>query len=251
MQFLNRYTRSTLAKIAAYAAIGLAPVAAGAKAQNASPPRPAFALAMAMEDDGDEMAMPPADPKPMVQKDAAPMECCGMTMGKPMGPGLADDKMGGMAKDKIGGMPGGPGGMKGSAAAGAQTAKAPHLLHVGAKDFFLDQARRINLTPEQKANLGKIKADAASAKATSQKGIDVAQQELWQLTSADPADAAAIDGKVQEIGKLTADQQMASIHSVAEAATVLDDQQRVAVVKPGAAGSMPKMPKSGSMKKSM
>lgn len=248
MHVLNRCSTNTLAKFAAYAAIGFLPLDAGAQTRRASSPRPAFALAMAMEDEGNEMAMPPADPKPMGQMGAAPMGCCGMTMGKPMGPGMAKDKMGGMAKDKMGGM---PGGMTANPATGSQAAEAPHLLHVGAKDFFLDQARRLNLTPEQKANLVKIKADAASAKATSQKGIDVAQQELWQLTSADPADAAAIDGKVQEIGKLTADQQMASIHSVAEAAAVLDDQQRLAAVKPGAAGSMPKMPKSASMKKSM
>ena len=248
MHAVNRCATNKLAKFAAYAAIGFLPLAAGAQTRRASPPRPAFALAMAMEDDGNEMAMPPADPKPMGQMGAAPMGCCGMMMGKPMGPGMAGDKTGGMAKDKMGGM---PGGMMASPTAGAQAVEAPHLLHVGAKDFFLDQARRINLSPEQKANLSKIKADAASAKATSQKGIDVAQQELWQLTSADPADAAAIDSKVQEIGKLTADQQMASIHSVAEAATVLDDQQRVAAVKPGAAGSMPKTPKSGAMKKSM
>ncbi len=241
MRVLNRHSTTDLAKYAACAAIGLLPFAAGAQTQKASSARPAFTLAM--EDDGDEMAMPPADTKPMGQKAAPPMGCCGMTMGKPMGPGMAGDKMGGM--------PGGAGGMKAGPAAGAQAAEAPHLLHVGSKDFFLDQARRINLTPEQKAALGKIKTDAANAKKSSQRAIEGAQQELWQLTSADTSDAAMIDSKVQEIAKLTADQQMAAIHSVAEAAAVLDDQQKVAVTKPGAAGNMSKMPKSSAMKKSM
>lgn len=252
MHFFNRHSTNALAKFALCTSMGLAPIAAVAQTGKESPPRPGFALAM--EDDGDEMN--PANPGPPMgpmdgmdgmapvgaaMKDGPPKGCCGMSMGKPMG-GMANDKMS---------MSGGPASMKGSPTAGSQAAEAPHLLHAGAKDFFLDQARRINLTPEQKLVLGKIKADAVNAKVTWQKGIDVAQQELWQLTSADPADPALIDSKVQEIGKLTADQQISFIHSVEEAATVLDDQQKKAVVKSAAAVSTPKMPKSGSMKKSM
>ena len=185
-----------------------------------------------MNDDMDEDdAMAPAAGA-MKSGDAKPMAgsgCCGMSMGsmgKPMAkaPGMGDDKMGGMSAGK---MP-----SKGSKAmSGMKTAEAPHLLHVGAKDFYLDHAQQIGLTPEQKADLEKIKAGAVQQKVASQKQIDVAEQELWQLTSADQPDSAQIDSKVQEIAKSKADQQVTFIHAVSSASDVLTTEQRAKVVK--------------------
>jgi Spy/CpxP family protein refolding chaperone len=182
-----------------------------------------------MEGDMDEDdAMPPAAGA-MKSGGAKPMAspgCCGMSMGKPMAkaPGMADDKMGGMSAGK---MP-----SKGSnAMSGMKTTEAPHLLHVGAKDFYLDHAQQIGLTPEQKTDLEKIKAGAVQQKVASQKQIDVAEQELWQLTSADQPDSAQIDSKVQEIAKSKADQQVAFIHAVSSASDVLTTEQRAKVVK--------------------
>jgi Spy/CpxP family protein refolding chaperone len=182
-----------------------------------------------MNDDMDEDdAMAPAAGA-MKSGDAKPMAgsgCCGMSMGKPMAkaPGMGDDKMGGMSAGK---MP-----SKGSKAmSGMKTAEAPHLLHVGAKDFYLDHAQQIGLTPEQKTDLEKIKAGAVQQKVASQKQIDVAEQELWQLTSADQPDSAQIDTKVQEIAKSKADQQVTFIHAVSSASDVLTMEQRAKVVK--------------------
>jgi Spy/CpxP family protein refolding chaperone len=202
-------------------------------------------LAMRMEDDDEMGGMSPGAAKsPMApmkdgmdEKDAN-SGCCGMSMGKPM------TKTGGMADDKMSGMPG-----QSTSMSEPKTADAPHLLHVGAKDFFLDRARNIGLTPEQKASLQKIKSDAMQQRLTSQKQIDVAEQELWELTSADQPDTAQIDSKVQQIAKLKGDQQMALIHCVTDATKVLNAQQKEAAVKSMATGSSPKKQKPAPMKK--
>ncbi len=218
--------------------------------------------AMEMEDESTEMGgMPSGAEKPpmgpmkgkmggmaaMQGGSAAPMEapgCCGMSMGKPMG-----SKAGGMSMDKMPMKSGSIASKMPSAASG----EPPHLLHIGAKDFFLDHAQHIGLTPEQKTSLEKIKSDAMQQKAASQKQIDAAEQELWQLTSAVQPDATAIDKKVQEIATMRGDQQMAFIHEVAAASDALTPDQRTEVVKAtpstnGAKSPMPKPPMNGPMK---
>jgi len=94
-----------------------------------------------------------------------------------------------------------------------------------------------------------IKSKAMQQKVTSQKKIDLEQQELWQLTSADQPNSAQIDSKVQQIAKLNGDQQIAFIHSVTEAAGLLNDEQKAAAVKSMSAGT--KMKPSAPMKKMM
>ena len=166
--------------------------------------------------------------------------CCGMSMGKPMpeADGMADAKKTGMQGDS---MPS----MKGNSMAGSKTEEAPHLLHVGAKDFYLDHAQHIGLTPVQKRSLQRIKSETMQQKATSQKQIDAAEQELWQLTSADQPNSAQIDSKVNEIAKFNATQQVAIIHAVSMASNVLTPDQRAEVVKsaPSANGTRPQMQK--------
>lgn len=197
--------------------------------------------ATGMDDDSSEMgSMAPSDGS-MKSDSATPMSapgCCGMSMGKPMPNmgGIADDKMGG-------GMPS----KSNSSMSASRAADAPHLLHVGAKDFFLDHAQHIGLMSDQRLRLERIKADTKRNKTASQKQIDVAEQELWKLTSAEQPNTGEIDMKVQEIAKLRADQQMAFIHAVSAASDVLTPEQRTAAVKamasPNPAKSpMPKQP---------
>src|SRR5260370_37525917 len=122
-----------------------------------------------------------------------------MSMGKPMG-----SKAGGMSMDKMPMKSGSIASKMPSAASG----EPPHLLHIGAKDFFLDHAQHIGLTPEQKTSLEKIKSDAMRQKVASQKQIDAAEQELWQLTSAVQPAETAIEKKGQAVATIGRDQHM-------------------------------------------
>ena len=103
---------------------------------------------------------------------------------------------------------------------------ASHVYHIGATDFFLDHPEHITLSTDQKTKLGQMKQKAATDKATAQRKIEEAEQQLWELTAADQPDAAKIDAKVREVEKLRGDQRMAFIRSVGEAAQVLTDDQR-------------------------
>ncbi len=115
---------------------------------------------------------------------------------------------------------------------GTKMTEAPHLLHVGAKDFYLDHAQHIGLSADQKTNLEKVKSASTDDKAASQKQISVAQGELWQLTSADQTNTPAIDMKFKEIATMQANEQLMFIHSVSEASNVLTPEQRMQVVQP-------------------
>jgi Spy/CpxP family protein refolding chaperone len=71
-----------------------------------------------------------------------------------------------------------------------------------------------------------MRQDSTLAKDTAKRKIDQAEQELWQLTSADQPDAGKIEAKIKEIEKLRGDERLAFIRSVGEAAKVLTDEQR-------------------------
>ena len=170
----------------------------------------------------------------------APKGCCGKSMGMPM-------PKGGMADDKMGNMPKSAGTrMKSKPMTEQKMAEAPHLLHVGATDFFLDHQQHLGITPDQKALLETIKRDASNQKTNSEGEIDKAEEQLWQLTSADQPNGMDIDSKVQEVAQLRAAEQVAFIHSVSAASNVLTSEQRVEAVKPmiPSKGSMSKMPKA-------
>jgi hypothetical protein len=100
-----------------------------------------------------------------------------------------------------------------------------HIYHIGATNFFLDHPQHITLTTEQQTLLNKAKEKALLAQAESQRKIEQAEQELWELTAADQPDAAGIDAKVREIEKLRGDQRLAFIRSVGEAAKALTPEQ--------------------------
>src|SRR6185369_1891733 len=101
-----------------------------------------------------------------------------------------------------------------------------HFYHVGSTGFFLNHPQHIALSNEQTAQLNGIKEAALLAKSTADRAVAQAEQELWTLTSSDQPDAAKIEEKVRAIEKLRADQRVAFIHSVGQAAAVLDDGQR-------------------------
>jgi len=103
---------------------------------------------------------------------------------------------------------------------------ASHIYHVGSTDFFLDHAAHLDLSIEQKGQLGKVREQSHMEIATFDRRILQAEQELWQLTAADQPDAAAIEVKVREIETLRGDKRLAFIRAVGSAADVLTPAQR-------------------------
>lgn len=180
------------------------------------------------------------------------MQASGMSKGmRPMGqqqpatqamPGMAGGTMQGM-----GGMSGGSGmqgmmqmmgmgdmpmgGMGAPATAAVPTALpgfpgASRIYHIGSTGFFLDHPEHISLTLEQQTALAQNKERALLQQADLGRKIEQAEQELWVLTGSDQPDALAIEGKVREVAKLQADQRVAFIRIVGEAAALLTDEQR-------------------------
>jgi hypothetical protein len=103
---------------------------------------------------------------------------------------------------------------------------ASHIYHIGAAGFFLDHPDHITLTTKQQTALNSIKQKALLDKSTSQRKIDEAEQDLWELTASDKPNASKIETKIREIEKLRGDQRMAFIRAVGQAAKVLTDEQR-------------------------
>ena len=146
-------------------------------------------------------------------------------------PGMTGGGMGMMDDDKMEMR-----GMMGMSAMGNSPAKADsalpgfpgasHLYHVGATGFFLDHPQHISLTTDQQVQLNKIKDQAMTAKSAADRSIEQAEQELASLTAADQPDVAKIEAKVRDIAKMAADQRMAFIRAVGEAAKVLTPDQR-------------------------
>ena len=103
---------------------------------------------------------------------------------------------------------------------------ASHIYHIGATGFFLDHAQHIGLSTEQQMSLNKIKEQELLSKSAIDRQIEQAEQELAILTSSDQPDLKKIDNKIHEIAKLTADERIAFIKAVGEAAKLLTDEQR-------------------------
>lgn len=103
---------------------------------------------------------------------------------------------------------------------------ASHLYHVGATGFFLDHRQHIALSTEQQTLLNQIKEQTALDKATSDRSVQQAEQDLWKLTAAAEPDNAQIQVKVAEIEKLRGDVRLRFIGAVGRAATSLNDEQR-------------------------
>lgn len=171
----------------------------------------------------------------------------GRSSGASAGMGMMDEgEMGGMSSGgemgmccmgEMGGMrsgmmsPGrGMGGMKGMSSTMPGQPGASHLYHIGSTGFFLDHAKHIALTSEQKMTLNRLKERALLDRSTQQRRIDQAEQELYLLTGADQPDAAQIQAKIAEIEKLRTDQRMNFIRAVGEATNVLTHDQHRALL---------------------
>jgi hypothetical protein len=178
---------------------------------------------------GGQMGMMGMDGMPMMDE----MGMGGMGPMKAGGAGGAGMMMG-MDQEMMGmmGMP--PGGQMGgkmsmpSALPGFPGAS--HLYHVGATGFFLDHDEHISPTTAQRTSLNQIKEKALLDKSSLQRKIDEAKQQLWTLTASDQPDAKKIEEKVREIERLRSDQRLNVIRAVGDAAKVLTDEQRQALL---------------------
>lgn len=204
-----------------------------------------------------EMAgMPMQEMGKMMQEMGKPMQEMGMNMQQA---GMNMEKMGmNMEKRGMGEMGGMTGSSSTASGAGAmgnmsaapqatrQTASrsvlpgfpgASHLYHIGSTGFFLDHPSHISLTSDQQARLNRIKEKATLDNTAAQRRIDEGEQKLWTLTAADQPDQAAIAAQAKAIEGLRTDQRLAYIRAVGEAAQVLTEQQRQALLgspmKPG------------------
>ena len=77
--------------------------------------------------------------------------------------------------------------------------------------------------------LNRIKEKATLDRASSQRRIEQAEQELYAQTGADQPDASTIQTTVTQIEKLRADERMAFIRAVGEATNVLTHEQHLAL----------------------
>lgn len=123
-------------------------------------------------------------------------------------------------------------GMMGMGGPGAMQSSLPgfpgqsRLYHIGATGFFLDHPEHIALTAEQAQALTLRKEQAQLQQDMLAQKIERAEEELWQLTASDQPQAGAIEKKARSIEKMRADQRIAFIRAVGDAAKVLTDHQR-------------------------
>ncbi len=103
-------------------------------------------------------------------------------------------------------------------------ASAEHVLHLGTTGFYLDYARRLDLTEEQRSKLEGVRDSALRVGAEQQQRIDKAEAELWRLTGTD-ATPAELEAQVRAIGKLRDDQRWGYLEAVREAAGLLTSKQ--------------------------
>ena len=107
---------------------------------------------------------------------------------------------------------------------------ASHLYHIGSTGFFLDHPQHITLTATQQTNLNRIKEKMLLERASADRRVEDAEQQLWTLTATDAPDAAKIEAKIREIEKLRGDQRMNYIRAVGEAAKVLTAEQQASLL---------------------
>lgn len=194
----------------------------GPGAKKKAPKKSAGMGGMGMEDDKD-------------MDDDMDMEgmCCMKMMGSMGASKMAKKKsMGGM-KMSSSALPGFPG--------------MSHLYHIGSTGFFLDHPTHITLTPDQQMTLNSIKEKATLDQSDADRKIEGAEQQMWQLTAADSPDANKIEAKTREVEKLRADQRLAFIRAVGEAAKVLTPEQQQVLLGTKPADAKKPMPSKMKM----
>jgi hypothetical protein len=194
------------------------------RVQAAAPQSMARAASQKMmmdDEDDDDMPMSPGMPS-------------GAAMSKPSGSGMSMkmmEKMHSGMGSEMSGM-GAMGGMKTPAALGTFSALPgfpgqSHLYHIGASSFFLDQITEIALTKDQQQKLARQKQQALLRQGDAERQVEAAEEKLWQLTAADQPQIDAIEKQIRGIEKLRADQRIAFIRAVGEAARLLTAEQRM------------------------
>ena len=139
-------------------------------------------------------------------------------------------EMGGMSGGGATKPAGGMAGMSGPSSAMPGQPGGSHLYHIGSTGFFLNHPQHITLTQDQKMTLNRLKEKTMLERASAQRRIDQAEQELYALTGADQPDAAKILTTVTAIEKLRADERMNVIRAVGEATNVLTHEQHLALM---------------------
>jgi len=161
--------------------------------------------------------------------------------------GSMPDMMAGMMS-MMSSMMGGMGGMGGAAPMGQSAGMgsatllsslpgypgASHLYHVGSTNFFLDHPEHITLSLEQQNQLGSLRTKSLLSRSEANRRIQEGEEQLWLLTASDQPNYSLIETKVREIEKLRSEIRLGFIKDVGEAAAVLTDEQRRAVLgQPG------------------
>ena len=158
--------------------------------------------------------------------------CCMKMMGS-MGPSKMAPKKGMRGMKMSSALPGFPG--------------MSHLYHIGSTGFFLDHPTHITLTSDQQMTLNRMKEKVMLDQSDADRKIQEAEQNMWQLTAADSPDADKIEAKTREIEKLRADQRLAFIRAVGEAAKVLTPEQQQVLLGTKPADAKKPMPSKMKM----
>ena len=186
---------------------------------------------MAMDDDMDMMPAPDAGSSGGMAMDSGEMG--GMSSG---GGSMPGGQMAGSGMKAMGCCMAGMKGMGGTGGTTRPTTSLPgfpgrsHLYHIGAEGFFLNHPQHITLSVDQQARLNRIREQALLTNATYERQVAEAEQALFVLTGADLPDTVKIHEQLRVIADLRAEQRAAFIRAVGEAAQVLTDSQRDALL---------------------
>lgn len=107
---------------------------------------------------------------------------------------------------------------------------ASHLYHIGSTNFFLDHPEHITLSLEQQSGLAEIRTKALMRRADFNRKIQEVEEQIWLLTASDQPNFGSIEAKIRETEKLQGDSRLAFIKDVGEAAKILTDDQRKALL---------------------
>ncbi|UXI66069.1 Spy/CpxP family protein refolding chaperone [Tahibacter amnicola] len=105
-----------------------------------------------------------------------------------------------------------------------------HLYHVGADGFFLNHPQHVQLNADQQLRLGRIREKALLERSAAQRKIEEAEQQMFVLTGMDQPDISKIEAQARAIEELQVQRRLAYIRAIGEAAGVLTDEQRRAVL---------------------
>lgn len=104
--------------------------------------------------------------------------------------------------------------------------KKSHLLHLGVAEFYLNHKAHLALTSDQQARLKASRAEARAQWLEDEERIQALEVRLWELTGAEPTSLEGVAAVVLEIAGRRADQRLAYVRAVSEAAGLLTAQQR-------------------------